>query len=174
MLLKFEGEAHFKLSCRCAFFCLFGTPTKNRLSSNSEGFLKRNPIKMACIEKCCQSLGIDGWEIIKQKKFLADEYVSILQRQVTELEAEIKERHRLVKSVAEWYKLCRHQNFSNRKIMAKLFVSRRYDLASPLGFAWLTQIYLPRQEISLCPRSRAWQIKEREACELATKKRLPV
>ncbi len=86
----------------------------------------------------------------------------ICRRQVEEMEEDIEKHHKTVNSVQDWLNLCRKANMTEIEMRVQLLVSGQYNLASPLGWAWLTQVYLPAQKPAPCPRSRAWQIEEKK------------
>ena len=96
-----------------------------------------------------------------EERYLTESFVALCRRQMEKLEEDIKKHHRTVNSVRDWSKLCQNAGVTEIEMRARLLGSGRYNLASPLGWAWLTQIYLPAQESAPCPRSRVWQIEER-------------
>ena len=96
-----------------------------------------------------------------EEKCLTDDFITICQQQVEEVEKSIKEHHKKANSVQDWFELCREANVTETEMRAQFSISGRHSLASPAGWAWLTQVYLPAQESAPYPRSRVWQIEER-------------
>ncbi len=66
--LFFAGEMEFNFSCSCAFVCLFGSPTTEKISKDEFGELRENSIKEACLENYCPFLRLDSYNLKEIKK----------------------------------------------------------------------------------------------------------
>ena len=92
-----------------------------------------------------------------REKVVPETLIRVYEQRVRAVEKMIIYYH--FKSIREWFRCCIEAGHSQNEIKKLMKGFGQWELVSPLGWAWLTQIYL--SNFFFCPRSRVWQIQEK-------------
>ena len=102
-----------------------------------------------------------------EERKISPALIAMYEQSVAELEKALAAKH---SSVSVWWKYCLKKKRSERRIREEFERKGYWELSSPLGWAWFIQVYIPSSlsaptEPTSCPRSREWQILEKEIRE---------